>query len=199
MTGHGTTQVDQYLQQLPQGITSYPDCWATAVLFNRIVADHPHVLARCAHPALAAPGAPARDDRSWIPLTVQVSCVLALIDLHHGSVPRAQQQLRAYGADILSTPAYKLLFFVLSPAFIVMGVSNRYSRDFRGVRAASHEMTRTSGKMTLSFPPRLYSAAYVHAYNGLFEAALHCSGGKEVKSAVETVADTSATSLFTWS
>ena len=197
--GHGaTTHLEQYLHQLPHGILSYPDCRATAVLFNQIVRDHPSILTQCAHPALDTPGTPRRDDRTWLPLTVQVSAVLALVDLNKGSIPRTHQQLRDYGKTILSTPAYKLIFFVLSPMFIVMGVSNRYGRDFRGVKATSHEITRTSGKMTLIFPAKVYPLAYVDAYNGPSAAALLCAGGKDVKSHVETVSDDKSTSLFNW-
>lgn len=193
------SQVDSYLKKLPAGIASYPECRVTAVLLNKIVKDHPDILARCQHPGVTAAQLAAGDDAQFLPLTVHVAAVLALVDKHHGSAAKAKQQLRAYGIKILATARYKVMFFVLSPMFIVMGVGSRYGRDFLGVKAKSESLSKTSARLTLSCPANLYPEAYVTAYNGIFEAAIECAGGRDVKSVVERAEETQSITQFSWS
>jgi hypothetical protein len=192
-------EVARYFRLLPLGINSYPKSMATAVLFNRLRAEEPRLNEIYTHHIFHV----ARDvthlkDDDWIPLTVHVAAVLGMAGYKNWSSEEARKQMCKVGDAILSTSLFRAAFSFLSPSLIASRFANRYKDNFRGVEPKATQLTQTSARVFMQFEKSIFPPFYVDVYNGMFEAALARSRAETVTSHVESVTDSTSSSMFTW-
>ena len=126
--------VDRYLETLPKGAASYPECCVKASVLLSMLAAKPLRTDVALPSALLAlvDNPPALTE--WIPEVHFNAVVLWVWEVHFGG--RDLESYRAWSLDhnrrLLGAPLYSVLFLVLSPDRLLNGMNNRWSAFRRG-------------------------------------------------------------------
>lgn len=116
--------VAEYLDRLPQGIASYPQCMAKASILCQALKDKPLDVPAGALPdpleSLIRRPPPLS---AWIPETCFHGVMFALQDVYFPG-PRGREEFRRWtyqqASSLLQTTLYRALFFVVSPTRLIL-------------------------------------------------------------------------------
>jgi hypothetical protein len=165
-----------YLDQLPAGAASYPDCLAKASMLRRALAERP--LAR-EHVEALAPGA-ARIvscpplDGEWVPDVWLASILLAIADAYGMSDEQYLDWMRELNTRMFNT-IFRLLMKVAPPDLIVRTASARWSVFHRGSTLTVVDSAPGRCAARLAFPVRLFHGLALRQFVAVFEAAARLS------------------------
>jgi hypothetical protein len=177
--------VARYLEGLPKGIASYPEAMVKGSVLRATFADAgftpepgalPGELERYAldPPAIGA----------WVPETFHSSLVAAIFDVRfreQGGMPAFEEWAYERNRRLFRSPLYRVLFFVVRPERVFIGVQNRWAAFHRGSVlevVAEKPIQRT---VRLSHPPHLFSEHALHTFAAAFRAAGEAAGLHQVR------------------
>ena len=175
--------VARYLDSLPAGIRSYPDCLVkAAVLRNEAdpkplgpeVPLPPEVRALVDHPPPVT---------VWVPEVHYTVSVLATREVHFPGADTGAfaAWMHERNVRLLRTPLYRALFFVLSPERLLAGVAQRWSMFRRGTELRLASSGEGRAELVLRTPPHLYPPIQAVAAAAAFAAALEAVGARRVR------------------
>ena len=176
-----------YLESLPQGIDSYPDCVQKASVSREFLRFLPTTglgaLPAQVEALIKRPPPPS----AWIPEAHVAALFLSVIDAHY---PDPQQFVeRAYVAnkELLVGPLYRVLMLVASPLFLAKNAQARWGTFHRGVTMVTDSLpTEKTGTASfhLAYPPYLITQLLCASFGTAFRAAVEAAGGREVSTTV---------------
>lgn len=188
----------RYLDALPRGLDSYPECEAKASLARSMFDEHP--VAKFA-PELPAPLAELIIQpppmSAWIP-EVHLRAILRVI--HDRVLLDRRDFIRwTYEAQkrLLGGPIYALLFFVMSLERLAEIGPSRWARFHRGT-TMTIEQSGAQSKVGFTFPPRLFDDLDLEASLAGMRVALEMMVGKAVEFADIQVGATSSSAMVRW-
>lgn len=182
-----------YLDRLPNGLDSYPECLSKGSLSRTVLEDLtlPALPEGTLPDALAAHVAHPPAVSDWIPTVHH----LALMVLTRDSCFEDDDRFLAYAFDsqyrLLSGRLYRLLLRVASAEMLLKGIGYRWAAFHKGTELKA-EIRRPEGTMRLSFPPGLYDRLGARGLAEGFRAALVASGDAGVEVALSGLTETEA-------
>jgi hypothetical protein len=183
-SGEPFPSVSAYLERLPFGIDSHPECEVKASVLRDALAS------RALDSDLDALPAPVRElVRSLPPVSAWVRevhvlvVILAIRDRYFAPGPAGLEEYerwtRQRNRALLTRPLYRALFLVVSPERLIEGMQRRWSHFRRGTRIELVERAPRSVVVRVRFPAELYEETMLHGLRGALHAALEAAGARE--------------------
>jgi hypothetical protein len=168
-----------YLDALPDGERSYPDCKVKASIVRNAVGDRmlgPDVALPPAVRALIDSPPPVS---VWVPEVQFYVLMHGIRDAHFGG--RAEEHgewVYAQNRKLFSTVLYRAIFFVVSPERLLVNMEKRWE-SFRVGTTLSHERIADRHLLLkVRTPPSLYSTVTVEGMQHAVRAAIDAAGAK---------------------
>jgi hypothetical protein len=163
-------RLSQFLNTLPNGASSYPECQGKASMFHIALQLHPieevpvgfpdHLRRYLGNEVLP---------NQWVSEVDYILFSIAMAEIH-GWDNDGMRRFWYRVMDRINTSAmYGLLFRFLSARMLVTTVASRWSSFHLGTTCRA-EKTAGGLKMTLGYPRGLFPELIVHGYVGVFEA-----------------------------
>jgi hypothetical protein len=186
-----------YLERLPQGVDSYPECRAKASAYREALARRPVPLdglppalqERLASPALVS---------AWIPEVHSLALGLAVADHHRMTDREYLDSVYVLSRDLLGGPTYRFLMADESPEAMLRHADVRWQAMHQGVGLSTERMGERACAYLLAFPVRLLDALLLQAFGQTFRASLSLSGAAEPRVSLVAHGETSARIEASW-
>lgn len=176
-------RLNQYLAFLPDGVHSYPEHVVKAATFAACLSDKPVPVAPGVLPLpleeLMRNPPPVN---VWVP-EVQMVAVFKLIGDYHfegkGGTPAFLDWLYEQNGLLLGGPLYRMLFWLVSPESIFVGVEKRWGALRRGTELGILERDANSCRVELRYAKHLLDEEALLAIGTALRAAADLAGAKE--------------------
>jgi hypothetical protein len=186
----------KYLDTLPNGVASYPECCVKASVLRH------NIGARPLGPEVELPPLVRQlvDNpppvTEWIPEVHFNLAMLAIRELHFNAPNFNEYRVWAYAQNrkLLGAPLYRVLFALLSPERLLRGIEKRWAAFRRGTEF--HVANEAVGRAELRIhnPAFLYPELALQGMAMALQAAIDSAGARS--SQVELVSQTSTECLF---
>lgn len=161
-----------YLEQLPEGLDSFPDCLAKTAI-HRTIYSHtertltglPLVLqAHLDHPPTVR----------WMPQCHTLALILVIVESRGFGPGSEGEWVRSAAALLFSTPMYKILMWAISTRLLIRGADIRWSAFFRGSSLLGVVGDREA-ELDLIAPPGLFDESLAVVFTDVLRSALSYS------------------------
>lgn len=134
--------VDRYLERLPRGLSSHPECQVKASVYRDALASHGlesviSELPRELRELVLEPPPVS----SWVPEVYANSIMMAIRDVHFEpgtvGVTAYSEWTRQRNLLLLTRPLYRALFLLLSPERLLKGLQRRWGAFRRALPSSS--------------------------------------------------------------
>lgn len=172
--------VARYLEQLPEGDASYPDCTVKASLLRNALGARPLGPEVPLPPAVRALVAHPPPVSVWIP-EVQFNAVsIAIRDVHFPGPALDAYLAWVYDQNrrLFTAALYRALFFVLSPERLLVGMEKRWGSFRRGTEARVVERSSSTVEIRVTTPPFLTNEITVRGLAAAMQSAIDCAGAR---------------------
>lgn len=175
------SRLAQYLDRIPAGWASFPNCRAKAVLFTRLAALAerewlpPELVKRLDSPMLST---------AWAPEMEQVALMLAIYDHRvHGDADEAayHEEMLRLNMKLFESPSYAPLVANASPARLMRMMSESWKLFHRGTDLQLREAAPGRVIMDFTFPPLLYPEESIRTRTTSVRGALMAAQAKGVQ------------------
>lgn len=190
-----------YVERLPDGLASYPECTAKAALLRDILDSRPlDATADDIPEALRMTIASPPPVSSWIPEVHFVASSLAIYGRYFGGddLQGFDEWICARNSALFRKPLYRVLIALMSPERLLVGASKRWGAFHRGTTLTLLQHTPTSALVRLEFPPHLFGDELMRGFAAGMRAAAIVAGGRDVVSGLEAPGPTSAEYWIRW-
>jgi hypothetical protein len=190
-----------YLDGLPDGLASFPECQAKASLLRDMVASRPIAPNAATLPAelceLIRNPPPLS---SWIPEVAFNAASMAMYDEHFGSedTARFEDWVFDFNRDLFRKPLYRILFLLISPRRLLTNVASRWGAFHRGTSLSLIEIKEGAGRLRLEYPSGVFAEPMLYAFSAAWRAAIDTAGGSKVGSKLDDRTDTWAEFTVHW-
>jgi hypothetical protein len=192
--------ITSYLNRLPAGIASYPECSVKASVFRNGITSKPlgpeialpsEVRALVDHPPVVS---------AWVPEVHFNVLALAIRDTHFdaGDLDGYLAWVLDQNRRLLGTPLYRAAFLLISPERLLTGVGRRWATFRRGTELRIHQQARNEAEVRLLTPPFLQPLLVIQAMTMAFRAALERSGARDPRGEGKVLSSTENAFRFTW-
>ena len=172
--------VAAYLEKLPNGADTYPDCSVKASVFRSAMDDRPLGPEVALPPAVRTLVEDPPPVSVWVPEVHFNVITLGIREVHFG--PRGTDEYLGWvyeqNRKFLSTPLYRAVFLLISPERLLLGMEKRWSSLRRGTAFEHVRRGPTNVDIHVRSPPHLYSRLLVQGMSVVIRAALDCAGAK---------------------
>jgi len=192
--------VHAYLERLPAGLASYPECLAKASILRDMLATRP-LAADDVPPELTELVLHPPPVSSWIPEVWFCTAASAIYGRHFGGrdLDGYVQWIEGFNEVLFRKPLYRVLFALISPSRLVAGAANRWAAFHRGITFELVERTPLSVLVRLDFPPYIYGIEMLHALSAGLRAAIRVAGGHDPSTEIALTTATRAEYWVRWS
>ncbi len=194
--------VADYLERLPAGLASYPDCRAKGAMLRDLLHSRPlDADAPELHDELRSFVRTPPAVSSWMPETAYVALTMTIYGKYFGGsdIARFTQWICDLNVTMFRTPLYRILFVLMSPERLLFGIAKRWNTFHLGSSLTVLERGANAVLLELEYPPHLFSEAMAHAFAGSATAAVQVAGGRNAASHLESVTPTHARYWMRWS
>lgn len=175
--------VAAYLDLLPAGAASYPECSIKASLLRNAIESRPlgpevplpkELRALVEHPPPVT---------GWMPEVLFNALMIAIREVHFapGDLDGFLAWVYAQNQKLLSTPLYRVLFSVVSPDRLLVGMEKRWSSFRRGTEAHIVRLGPRDVELVVRAPPNLYAVQSVQGMAAALRATITCAGAKDAR------------------
>ncbi len=188
-----TGPFQEYIDGLPEGLASYPDCRTRGSLVRAITDSHPCERLRAASIAdelrpLLSPQLPVS---ALIPEVHYVAFVCLFYELEFDSWAEFETFWLNRNTRLAKNIAYRALFNAIGPKNLVKFVGIRVSHFKKGpISMKARECENRKAIVRLEGPPLLYPDLIADAWTIAFKAFVAAAGGKDVEANRRAVSDT---------
>lgn len=159
-----------YLDQLPEGLESFPECRAKASVPRTVYSFAEHEPSGLP-PALQAELDAPSPTSSWIAQCQVLALILALVEAQGLAGEDEGRWIRGAAGRLFSSPMYKLLMWAATPRLMFKGANIRWSAFFRGSElrptVGDHEAT-----LELVAPAGLFDPALAKVFTDVLRSAV---------------------------
>jgi hypothetical protein len=185
-----------WLEQLPHGLDSYPECQVKGSLLRRLVksqqlqpfAEHlpKELLPWLEQPPLVS---------AWVPEIHLFAMLHLLRDLVFDDA-ELERYIAAGIERMLAGPLYRIMFFLVSPTRLVHGLGRRWEQFHRGTSMAVLRDVGASLDIVVEHPPHMYSETIARVSAASFRTTVTASGGKGYRVEIAPEDSTPTSSVF---
>lgn len=188
----------RYLDALPDGIRSYPQCEVKAAILlaqmntrpipEALLADFPREVIELAKdpPPVSA----------WVSEVVSMTITVAIRDLHFPpGQGDAEYEAWTYERNrrLLGSRIYRPVFLLISPERLLRFANMRWNRIRRGSSLEVLEQSKGFAKVQSRYPRNLHEGSVAIGMRGAMRAVTELAGGKNVRVHVPEVGETQTT------
>ncbi len=196
---HSTTQMEEYLSELPHGLDSYPEYVQKASVYRKVFT-----------PKLTEKFAPLLPDKlrqllaeplpvtAWIPEVFGNALLLVLFENHFLDESRWIAEALETARALFLGPMYRSMMMLLSPELIIQRAPSRWEALHRGIELSASISTESVASLRLRFPPRLVPRVVALVYGPAFQAALEAAGARDARCVLAESASEEAVYEATW-
>jgi hypothetical protein len=186
-----------YLNALPFGLESYPDC----SLRSEVIEPFRRDFGKVAHapglpPAVVSLLAGPTATKRWVPEVLFQTTNLVIRDVAFQSDAAFFQWTHDVNHEIFDKPLLRQLMRLFSPTLIVVGAAKRWAAFHRGSTLTSNPVSEANGRVRasarLDFPEGLFAKVSLEAFEHAFLAALAGSRAKGVEVKLANATPTTA-------
>jgi len=192
-------RVHAYLQALPQGVASYPECRAKASACREALAWRPLPKGLAELPPELGEMIEAPPPvNAWIPEARSMALALTIAD-HHGLSDREfVTMIYELSRAVLSSPTYRYLMAAEDLGAMLKHAHVRFSAMHQGIGLKADELDEHGCAFQMSFPPRLYDELLLKAYAATFKAGLDMTGRMGIEVELTGFGETAAQFAARW-
>jgi hypothetical protein len=184
-----------YLESLPNGIHSYPQCQARAGILQTFVDAMPAPV-EPVDPWVAALLRPS--PRAYVPEVVLQTSLIAMADAAALDDAQFLEWNRKTNRALYGGLLYRALMAIFSPMQLLERAPKRWENFHQGTTLRVRSTGPSEALATLVFPERLYTPLSLHVYAGAFAAALEHARARDVTVELKTAGSTSGEFLARW-
>lgn len=176
-------KVARYLSRLEGGLAAHPGCQVKGSVLKNALETAPIALETSGLPAEIAKLVESPPLTSeWMSEVRLNATMIAFAD----SMPDTEWQAWTYERNraLFRTSLYRVLFFVLSPERLFVGIANRWAAFRRGTSLRLLDLKNRRARLELSYPLNLYDESTLTAMRIAFRAAADAAGATESTSEV---------------
>ena len=160
-----------YLEQLPEGLDSYPHCRAKASI-HRTVYDFAGAPSLMLPPALQSLLDEPPPVSAWIPQCHSLALVVAIVEAQDLPLHDEVLWIREASSRLFGTPMYRLLMRAATRRMVVKSAKHRWAAFFRG-SALSSEVERSSAALRLAAPRGMFNLDLAEIFTQVIHAAIN--------------------------
>lgn len=177
------SSVAAYLETLPAGADSYPECSIKASLLRNAVESRPLGPEVPLPPALRALLDHPPPVTAWVPEVLFNALMLAVREVHFGpsDLEGFLSWVYEQNRKILSTPLYRVLFLVVSPERLLVGMEKRWASFRRGTEAHIVRLGTHDVELHVTSPPNLHPLQTVQGMAAALRATITCAGARRAE------------------
>lgn len=176
-----TPRFQAYLDQLPIGLASFPDCRARAAIHRTVyefaaqpLEDLPEPLQELVH----RPPAPS----TWLPQCHTLALIVAMVEARRLPPPEEAVWIRQAASHLFASPMYDILMRAASPRMVFKSANIRWGAFFSGTSLTSL-VQQTSAVVHLNAPPGLFNEDLARIFADVIHAAVnHTRDASEIAS-----------------
>lgn len=166
-----------YVARLPDGLASHPDCQVKGSVIRQMLDSTPVAFETLGLPREIAdlvrvPPLPS----DWVPEVQFNTLMLAHEDRIEPELFREWVYNR--NRKLLSSNLYRVLFLLVSPERLFMGVANRWKAFRRGTELVVLDHDKHHANVEVRYPTRLYDVRALTNLTVALTAALDAAGGQ---------------------
>ena len=187
----------RYVDALPDGINSHPECLVKGSVLRSVKDSVPQHIDIDALPEpiaqlLRHPPLPT----AWIS---EVYFHVVMLAYQEG-IPAQEFEGWVFDRNrkLLRTSLYRVLFLVVSPERLFVGMASRWSAFRRGTELSLLERSGTKARLALSFPRRLHDVITLRNMGIALRAAADAAGATNPTVRVIHVTEVSAEIVIEW-
>lgn len=184
-----------YLEALPAGIHSYPQCQARAGILQTFLDAMPPQAATL-DPWVAGLMRPT--PRAFVPEVVLHASIFAVADAAGLSEAQLLEWNRATNRALYGGLLYRALMAIFSPMQLLERAPKRWENFHQGTKLTVKSAGPREAVGTLTFPERLFTRLTLQVYAGAFAAALEHARGRDVTVELGAATSTSAEFVARW-
>ena len=177
----------RYLDVLPGGLDAHPRAQAKGAVMRMAIDDEHLILPRETLPdALAAYYTTPPTVNEWISEVHFNALMLAVFDAHFagaGGTMAYERWILERNRRLLRTPLFRILFAVVSPERLLVGVEKRWAAFRRGSELHVVGHTATSAELSFHHPKNLATDLSARGLRVALRAALELAGARDVEMA----------------
>ncbi len=175
--------LDRYLGSLPDGLESYPDVCTKGAVLRAVISDAPSPLDRHAlPPALAERVRELPSATDWVPevhLFGLQACIFDACFRDGGGIAAFEDWSYRRNMRMFRSSLYRVLFKVVSPERLFVGVANRWSAFRRGSVIDGVAAVDGLAQMRLRTAPHVVPDFGRVALGSALRASLDLAGARE--------------------
>lgn len=190
-----------FLNAMPAGLESYPDCQMRGELVDRIPKDFPQAARHFSD------GGPMQDlvvgpqTKTWYPEAAVNAALLVARDLAPND-DAFFDWIFYKNVAVFNRPIHRALMHVLSPHLLLLGAERRWATFHRGtkleVQPTIRQGLRFVARTRQQFPPNLRNALHIQARATAMRAAVDAAGAQGSKMEVVRCSATEAEVAVSW-
>lgn len=174
-----------YVEQLPQGLDSFPECCAKASIHRKVHEFAAQPLTDLPEPLQALLDEPPPPS-TWVPQCHTLALVIALVE-SRGLSPRDESiWVRRAATHLFASTMYRILMWAATPGMVFKTANLRWRAFFRGSWLSSTVAERTAS-VRLHAPERLFHADLAGIFADVMSAAVNYTREPEARASLELV------------
>ena len=184
--------VAAYLSRLPADLDSYPDALIKGSVVREVIGESdvlPRLVSGQVPPRVEALMRDPPPLASWVPEVHFTAALAAVGDLCFSGLrgmSAFERWMLERNRTLLASPLYKILFLVVSPERIFLGIEKRWGAFHRGSSLRVAGRAKGTTQLELTFPPQLFEEYALRAFGCAFQAAGEAAGSKGTSSTWST-------------
>jgi len=188
--------VAAYLERLPHGIDSYPQATVKGSVVRAVIGDTgPSSLPVALIPPSTEElvrNPPGVSD--WVRETHHGALLSAIFDTRFrgaGGIPAFDVWAIERNRTLLRGPLYRVMFLVLSPERILIGVQQRWAAFHRGSLLNVVKRAERAAQVRLTYPAFLFAEHALRWFACAFQVAVEAAGAKNAHVRADVESETS--------
>ena len=173
-----------YLGKLPHGAASYADVQVKGSILRAVLSEIPEgASVRTGIPEVDRLVEDPPPLSAWVPEVHFNALMLAVYEqvfASAGGIPAFVVWVYEGNRRMLRGPLYRVLFAVVSPERVLIGLQKRWSAFRRGTTLSVVSQKETLAVVKHTHPPHLMNELAAHGFAGAFRAASEAAGAKDV-------------------
>ena len=188
-----------YMRNLPLGIHSYPHCAMVSDAARRLQSEYASLwdaadLPKDMQAALTQPW----KEGDFVPLTVVTAQSLILQDRLGLTQEQYLQRAQGVALQILKQPLYRNFLAVLSPQTLLLGLTWRWEKFYRGVKLMALGGDRYGHKVVLKAPPGIFTDTWCKFLCATFYEVLLLTHAKRPRVTHHCISETDTVFMLRW-
>ncbi len=191
-----------FLEQLPNGILSYPECQLKTDVHEDVSKEFPQLLSGGGMPRILVDYLSGSITDKWFPEVAGNALLLSIRDACFTTDAAFLKWSCEYMGRLFQRPLYKIFMNVFSTTVIVMGASKRWSKFHKGTDLKAQPLKKIDGRChssgSIHYPPHLYTDLIINHLGSVYKAALLANHAEDIQIEAKVLSETEAYFSISW-